>query len=109
VRADLAQEAIDAARSAAEWPYYGKFAYVESVDLAIVGAQNRWHGDLLRLIREHVAAISGAPFTLRDQDVFLGIVEWEDDGSMRLRTMSAPGNRGLPQFVESDLLALLKL
>lgn len=109
VRPDLAEEAVDAARVAVEWPQYAKFVYVQSVDLAIVGAsQSFWHLELLRLIQQHVESVTGVTFALSDEDVFLGFVEWDDDGSMRLRTTSRPRDGALPQSVENELLAALQ-
>jgi hypothetical protein len=50
---------------------------------------------------------TGRPFQFFDADVFMGIVEWEDDGAVRIRTLSGPGGKGLSQTVEEELKRVL--
>lgn len=104
VHPELAREAVDAFHTATEWPHYAKFAYLESVDVAVVGLNRRfWHFELLHFIKEYMETQMGRPFQFVDADVFMGIVEWEDDGAVRIRTLSGPGGKGLPQSVEEEL------
>jgi hypothetical protein len=108
VHSELAREAVDAFCAATEWPHYAKFAYVESVDVAIVGLNRRfWHLELLRFIKEYMETQTGRPFQFFDADVFMGIVEWEDDGAVRIRTLSGPRGKGLSQTVEEELKRVL--
>jgi hypothetical protein len=108
VHPELAREVVDAFRVATEWPQYAKFAYVESLDLAIVAlSRTILDVELLRLIQKHVETRTGAPFRFSDADVFMGVIEFEDDGTILIRTISGPSGKGLSQLVEVEFKTVL--
>ena len=104
VRIDLLKRVIESARSPTEWPHYAIFLYLEAYDAVIIAPRSWMHGDLFTVVKDDRMSSEGDPVEVDDGLVFDGHIEWDDDGSCRIRTQ---GGKTLPKEIESQLFFFL--
>jgi hypothetical protein len=89
VSREIALKGIQQFDLSSEWPFYLKFVGLRSFRCVSIGPGSGYlHGDLLLLIRNHVEAESGKRLQFTDADVFEGCIEFEEDFSFSIRTMT---------------------
>ncbi len=102
------QELCDAVRSvdcATEWPQYAIFVYLAQYDAIMISRRAGFiHGDLFGLLRLDWKQRGNPEVGLEDSQIWWGHIEWEDDGSLLVKTVS--GTR-LEQEIETELVALI--
>ena len=102
---ELLCEAVAGVERATEWPHYTIFVYLAQYDAVMMTRRDRFlHGDLFGLMHLDWIRRGNPELELINDQVFMGHVEWEDDGSFLARTED--GKR-LPIDIGEQLVALL--
>lgn len=84
IQPELLDDVVASLSQTSEWPHYASFVYVAGrYNCVCIGQTQYTHGGLLSIIRKEVES-PGNVFQFSNEDIFLGSLEWEDDGSCHI-------------------------
>ena len=100
-------DAVAGVERATEWPHYAIFVYLAQYDAIMIGRRDRFlHGDLFGFLHRDWKQRGHPDVELEDKQVWMGHIEWDDDGSLLVRTES--GTR-LEREIELEIVALIEM